>query len=81
MPEKCSPTSRAARLAFTNISPRGDKEPKMKALILSAMLATGAVVGIAQASDQDSASPSTYVKDSIITTKVKAKLAAKPWIP
>ena len=49
----------------------------MKTLILSAMLATGAVVGMAHASDQDSASPGTYVKDSVITTKVKAKLAAK----
>lgn len=47
----------------------------MKILILSALLAVGALSASAYAGDSGSAG--TYVKDSVITTKVKAKLAAK----
>jgi hyperosmotically inducible periplasmic protein len=53
----------------------------MKTLILSAFLSV-AVLGAAAASadqpmDSDSSHAGAYVKDSVITTKVKAKLAAK----
>jgi hyperosmotically inducible periplasmic protein len=48
----------------------------MKTLIISVMLAVGGAAGTAvYAADADSAG--TYVKDSVITTKVKTKLAAK----
>ena len=47
----------------------------MKTLILSTMLVVGAASVTVYAAEADSAS--TYVKDSVITTKVKAKLAAK----
>jgi hyperosmotically inducible protein len=47
----------------------------MKTLILSLMLAVGASSAPIYAADADSGG--TYVKDSVITTKVKAKLAAK----
>jgi hyperosmotically inducible protein len=53
----------------------------MKSLIISVALAvTGTFAPIAFASppmDSDSSHPGAFVKDSIITTKVKAKLAAK----
>ena len=49
----------------------------MKILILSAVLAAGAVLGVAQADDQDTTGSHHYIKDSVITTKVKAKLAEK----
>jgi hyperosmotically inducible protein len=54
----------------------------MKKLILSAMVAVGSL-GVAsvtladQPADSDSAHAGAYVKDSVITTKVKAKMAAK----
>ena len=47
----------------------------MKTIILSAMLVVGAASATVYAADADSIG--TYVKDSVITTKVKAKLAAK----
>jgi len=47
----------------------------MKTLLLSAMLAVGSFTTVVYAVDSDAAG--TYVKDSVITTKVKAKLAAK----
>jgi len=54
----------------------------MKKLILSAMVAMSplcmASLALAeQPADSDSAHPGAYVKDSVITTKVKTKLAAK----
>jgi hyperosmotically inducible periplasmic protein len=54
----------------------------MKKLILSAMVAMSplcmASLALAeQPADSDSAHPGAFVKDSVITTKVKAKLAAK----
>jgi hyperosmotically inducible periplasmic protein len=51
----------------------------MKKVILSSMLALGVACGpIAMAAEADSSTSSHhYVKDSAITTKVKAKLAAK----
>jgi hyperosmotically inducible protein len=54
----------------------------MKKLILSAMVAMSPLcmtsLALAeQPADSDSAHPGAYVKDSVITTKVKAKLAAK----
>jgi hyperosmotically inducible periplasmic protein len=49
----------------------------MKKLILCAFIAVGAAGAMSTiAADADSGS-GTYVKDSAITTKVKAKLAAK----
>jgi hyperosmotically inducible periplasmic protein len=53
----------------------------MKTLVLSAFLSV-AVLGAAAASadqpgDSDTSHAGAYVKDSVITTKVKAKLAAK----
>jgi hyperosmotically inducible protein len=53
----------------------------MKILILSAFL-SAAMLGAAAASadqpmDSDTSHAGAYVKDSVITTKVKAKLAAK----
>jgi hyperosmotically inducible protein len=53
----------------------------MKALILGAMLVAGGTCGsMAMAdspTDSDTSHPGTFVKDSVITTKVKAQLAAK----
>ena len=52
----------------------------MKTLTLSACVALGtacAVAAIANASDADTTTVGTYVKDSAITTKVKAQLAEK----
>src|ERR1700732_1506011 len=50
----------------------------MKNLILAGMLAaTVAYVPMALADDTGSTAPHHYVKDSVITTKVKSKLAAK----
>jgi hyperosmotically inducible protein len=53
----------------------------MKILLVSALLAlTGGFASIAVANppmDSDSSHPGTFVRDSIITTKVKTKLAAK----
>lgn len=47
----------------------------MKTLILAAVLAVGASSTTVYASDSESTG--TFVKDSVITTKVKAQLAAK----
>ena len=47
----------------------------MKSLLISAMLVVGASSAMAYAADSETAG--TYVKDSVITTKVKTKLAAK----
>jgi hyperosmotically inducible protein len=47
----------------------------MKTLIVSAMLVVGAISATGYAAGADTAG--TYVKDSVITTKVKAQLAAK----
>lgn len=47
----------------------------MKVLMLSVMLVVGASSAAVYAAEGDSAT--TYVKDSVITTKVKSKLAAK----
>jgi len=54
----------------------------MKKLILTGLIAAGAfALPIAMAddykTDSDRSHPGTYVKDSVITTKVKSKLAAK----
>jgi hyperosmotically inducible protein len=49
---------------------------KMKKLILAGMLA-GSVVCVPMALADDSGASHHYVKDSVITTKVKSKLAAK----
>jgi len=54
----------------------------MKTMILSALVVMGAVyLPTAMADDykpdSDKSHPGAYVKDSVITTKVKAKLAAK----
>jgi hyperosmotically inducible periplasmic protein len=54
----------------------------MKTLMLSGLLLAGAAyVPAAMAddykSDSDKSHPGSYMKDSVITTKVKAKLAAK----
>src|SRR5277367_6836270 len=52
----------------------------MKTLILSACVALGATLAMAAVADTvsaDTAAVGTYVKDSAITTKVKAQLAAK----
>jgi hyperosmotically inducible periplasmic protein len=48
----------------------------MKTIILSACLLAGATCAMSAIADT-SATVGTYVKDSAITTKVKAKLAAK----
>jgi hyperosmotically inducible protein len=47
----------------------------MKTLIISAMLVVGTAGATVYAAGAESAG--TYVKDSVITTKVKAQLAAK----
>ena len=44
-------------------------------LVAVASLLAG--TGVAYAQDVDQSSPKTYVKDSVITTKVKSKLAAQ----
>jgi hyperosmotically inducible protein len=53
----------------------------MKTLIVAAMLAgTGMLGSIAladPAKDSDTSHPGAFVKDSVITTKIKAKLAEK----
>lgn len=50
----------------------------MKIIILSSMLVFGAACGtVAIADEADSGSSHHFIKDSAITTKVKAKLAAK----
>jgi len=49
---------------------------KVKAIVLCAFVAVGAA-GAASVMAADSADVGVYVKDSVITTKVKAKLAAK----
>ena len=53
----------------------------MKTLILSAFLSVAALGAAAASADQpmdsDTSHAGAYVKDSVITTKVKAKLAAK----
>ena len=49
--------------------------PMMLAALLGALLAP--VVSHAEDQDKDRASPKAFVKDSAITTKVKAKLAAE----
>lgn len=46
----------------------------MKSLLISAMLVIGASSAMVCAADETTG---TYVKDSVITTKVKTKLAAK----
>lgn len=53
----------------------------MKKLILTALVAVAplcvSIATAAQPADSDTSHPGAYVKDSVITTKVKAKLAAK----
>jgi hyperosmotically inducible periplasmic protein len=50
----------------------------MKFVILSSMLAASIICApVAFATDSDSSSDHHFVKDSVITTKVKSKLAAK----
>ena len=50
----------------------------MKTLAISAMLIVGlAGATVCAAASESSATSGTYVKDSVITTKVKAQLAAK----
>ena len=53
----------------------------MKKLLLTALVAVSplcATLAVAdQPADSDTSHPGAYVKDSVITTKVKAKLAAK----
>jgi hyperosmotically inducible protein len=53
----------------------------MKKLILTALVAISplcvSIATAAQPADSDTSHPGAYVKDSVITTKVKAKLAAK----
>jgi hyperosmotically inducible protein len=46
-------------------------------LIVMSMLATPAGVVFGQDSDTDRSHPKTFVKDSVITTKIKTKLAAE----
>jgi hyperosmotically inducible periplasmic protein len=56
------------------------QEILMKVLVLSALLTVGAMGAVsvqADSMDSDSAQAGTYVKNSVITTKVKTKLAAK----
>src|ERR1700690_2416379 len=54
---------------------------KMKKLILTGLIAAGTFCLPAMAdnnpADSDTSHPGSYVKDSVITTKVKSKLAAK----
>jgi hyperosmotically inducible protein len=49
----------------------------MKRLILAGMLAAGVVCAPMVLADESSAGEHHFVKDSVITTKVKSKLAAK----
>jgi hyperosmotically inducible protein len=56
------------------------KELQMKTIILSACVALSTVCAmsaIADTASADASAAGTYVKDSAITTKVKAKLAEK----
>jgi hyperosmotically inducible protein len=63
-------------LISRNIRTRVDKEKTMKTLVLSISVALGAVCAMATAAVADTTA-GTFVKDSTITTKVKAKLAEK----
>lgn len=49
----------------------------MKKLILTGLIAVSAAYLPVAMADADSAAVGSYVKDSVITTKVKAKLAEK----
>lgn len=50
----------------------------MKKLLMTGLVAAGAMyLPVAMAADADSSDTGAYVKDSVITTKVKAKLASK----
>jgi hyperosmotically inducible periplasmic protein len=52
----------------------------MKKLIMTGLIAVGACylpMAMADNMDSDTSHPGAYVKDSVITTKVKSKLAAK----
>jgi hyperosmotically inducible protein len=57
------------------------KEIEMKTLLLSSLVAVSALTGAAFADEPNNGSDTeqagSYVKDSVITTKVKSKLAAK----
>jgi hyperosmotically inducible protein len=48
-----------------------------KKMILAGLIAVGAAYLPVAMADQDSPHPGVYVKDSVITAKVKSKLAAK----
>lgn len=50
---------------------------KFAAICLSIGIMFAPVVGYTADSDTDRSGPVTFVKDSVITTKIKAKLAAK----
>ena len=49
----------------------------MKALVLSTFLVAGVVGAVSVSVADDSSQTGVYVKDSVITTKVKAKLAER----
>ena len=50
----------------------------MKKLLLTGLVAVSAMyLPVVMAADADSSDAGAYVKDSVITTKVKAKLASK----
>jgi hyperosmotically inducible protein len=49
----------------------------MKNLLAISILALGAACALPAMADSDSAAAKSYVKDSVITAKVKSKLAAK----
>jgi len=52
---------------------------RMTSIAMSLLLASGVVgtVAVAQDSDSDRAQPKVFVRDSVITTKIKTKLAAE----
>jgi hyperosmotically inducible periplasmic protein len=52
---------------------------KLTSIAMSLVLASGVVgtVAVAQDSDMDRSQPKVFVKDSVITTKIKTKLAAE----
>ena len=52
---------------------------KMTSIAMSLMLASGVVgsVAVAQDGDSDRSQPKVFVHDSVITTKIKSKLAAE----
>src|SRR6516164_4566291 len=61
------------------ISPYGGTNMKLK-LSVAALAAAGMLVGAAvhaQDSDTDRSHPQAFVKDSVITTKIKSKLATE----